>query len=235
MPDPVQGAPAAQPSAATQDPKPAGSPAPSAQDQPITRDEFNALMESNKATQRHLNALSAQLRRGDLAPAGNDGDPQAPAPKGKGGDNDVEKLRQEFRDKEARLAEKSKRQGLHDAISASGIEGEDARLLAAFIREEHGGKIALTEDDQVVYRENEYTEAKPLKDFVAGLLKGSLGNRFRPAVRTPNTPRGSSADIVPGEAPSLKDVPEDERAKLDGTASAKKLAAGPFGKMFGMQ
>lgn len=230
MPDPVV-PPAA--NAANQDPSKAGNPAVPGDQAPVSREEFNALMEGQTKLQRHLNSLSAGLRRGEIQPGD---DPPAPAPKGKLTED--EQLRQDVKDlreRERKHAENSRRSGIATAIAENGLSGEDAELFAAYVHQKFGDKIALNDQQQVVYRETSIDDPKPVKDFVAGLLKGSLGNRFKPAVRTPNTPRGGGALPVPGEAPGLSDMSEEDRAKMDGAASAKKLASGPFGQMLGLK
>ena len=206
------GTPAASPPAAPGSASPTP-PAEPGEPQYATREDLQAQSNLIGGLRNELRALSKALENSR----------QKPAEKTEPGTvhEELSRLKADIlADREAARKE-TQTAAVQSAILAAGIDGDGAEILFDHVMAKHGERIKV--EGRSVYHENELGERKPVKDFVADLLKGPRGERFRPAPATSSLPRGSGAPAAGTRRYS--EMPQDERLKLP-AAQRWELAQG---------
>lgn len=114
---------------------------------------------------------------------------------------------------------------LLQAVSASGVDADNAELLLDHIQVRHSANIKLGEDGEPIYDDPETGDRKSIKDFVAGLLKGPRGDRFRTA--KPSGPNSKSlrggGNRPTSSAPDFNDLSLEDRLALRNKSQSEYL------------
>ena len=221
MPEPVEPAgnpePTNTPNPAPAEPNPAGS----GSEQYVPRKDYDALKE-------RVDSLSGYVRRLEnkggtpaptTEPTGNDG-------KGKP-DDKVAELERRFNEREAKLAKRAKETEIRAAINAHGLGKAEADLLFDHVVVRHGENIKF-EDDEVFVEGDIPGSRKPVSSIVDVILKGDLGERFKPAKQVPSGAglQGRTGGD-PKPARNYADIPAEERAKMSDAERAAALRNSP--------
>lgn len=197
------GTPAASPPAGP-GPAPQNPPAdPGAEVQYVTREELQAQSNLIGGLRNQIHALVKQLGELKTPPT------LAPAEPGTVRE-ELNRFKAEIlADRDAARRE-TQSSAIQSAILANGIDADGAEILFDHVMAKHGERIKV--EGRNVYHENELGERKPVKDFVAELLKGPRGERFKPAPATSSLPRGSGAPAAGTRRYS--EMSQEERLKL---------------------
>ena len=206
------GTPASSPPAAPGSAPPTP-PAEPGEPQYATREDLQAQSNLIGGLRNELRALSKLLESSRAKPA----EPAAPGTVSE----ELQKLKAEILGDREAAKKETRTAAVQSAILAAGIDGEGAEILFDHVMAKHGERI--TAEGRNVYHENELGERKPVKDFLAELLKGPRGERFKPAPATSSLPRGSGAPAAGTRRYS--EMPQDERLKLP-AAQRWELAQG---------
>ena len=206
MPEPVE--PAANPAPAQTTAEPGDANPPVSDPQYVTQETFNKVTEQ-------LSGLSALVRRLTSA------QPATPAnPDTKGNaDSKPEDRLAKIEANLAKLKDRTIDVSIREAISGHGVDEESAELLRSYVRTKF--KDRLHTDGIDVEFETDLGEKKPVKHLVDEILKGNLGERFKPAKPVPDA-RGLKGGLPNNQSPTreYKDMSPEERQKLTGRERA---------------
>ena len=124
--------------------------------------------------------------------------------------------------KEARMAEKSKKSAIRDAIGQMNISPDLQPLLLDHILAQNGSEIVSTGDDEFGWTDNGLyvDQPKSITALVEKVVKSRLGDRAKPPVAVPRGQglRASVNRAAPIRPTSYRDVPLEERLKMTGAA-----------------
>jgi len=126
----------------------------------------------------------------------------------------IEQQRAELRAfKESAIAEK-REASIQAAIASHGIDSDNADLLYDHILVRHAKNIVV-EGNKVFHRDEVTGDEKPVKDFVAGLLKSQNGDRFKPAPAPGPNSRGlRPSNTTPSERQFFHQLPQAEQDRM---------------------
>lgn len=115
--------------------------------------------------------------------------------------------------KESAITEK-REASIQAAIASHGIDSDNADLLYDHIFMRHAKDIVV-EGNKVFHRDAVTGDEKPVKDFVAGLLKSQNGDRFKPAPAPGPNSRGlRPSNATPSERQFFHTLPVAEQDRL---------------------
>lgn len=174
--------------------------------QAVSIEEFAALKKQNDFLAKQFREINQKLSTFTPAPAKSEDDEPKTVREG------LTKLQAEIKADREAIAQERREVALQQAVNANGVDADNAELLLDHISQRYGKNIKV--DGRKVYHEDPVTgETAEIKDFVADLLKGPKGDRFRSAAKpgpkpvSGQRPRASSAS-------SFLDMPQEERIKL---------------------
>jgi hypothetical protein len=187
-----------------------------AADQPTATNEGNAaIVEQLKSMiDEKFNSMAAKIRRieqGQSNPPKQVQTSNAPATE-QSVKEELQQLRQQLQIEKEEAYKEKKEAAISTALSAHGIDSENAEFLSDHIQVRYAANIKV--DGRKVFYEDPTTgEQTDVKSLVGTILK-TKGDKFRPAVSVPNG-RGLRPGTNQNNAPiSYSSMPESERQKL---------------------
>lgn len=125
---------------------------------------------------------------------------------------ELKKLRDESTAQRTKLADKSKRVAIQEALGSKGLDETDSRLLRNTIQQEFGSQIEVDDEGNVYQKRDDLDGGnRPIADLVNEVYT-SMQKRFSPAVQVPGKPRGGA----PGAATMTRfcDLPPEVVGKM---------------------
>lgn len=134
---------------------------------------------------------------------------------------DIARLRTELKLSQEKAERKVRDLALKDAIVSAGIDSDSVQIFMDHVKAQHGAQIKV-DDDNVLYEDPLTTVRQPISEFVASLLRGPKGDKFRAPVQTAGSKTLRSSSAQPGQRLPFGQLSPEEQQKLiaNGTAAA---------------